>query len=37
MRNFGSTGVRVPAPGLGGHHLGDAEDLKTAKQIVDEG
>jgi aryl-alcohol dehydrogenase-like predicted oxidoreductase len=37
MRNFGSTEVRVSALGLGGHHLGDAEDLKTAKQIVDEG
>lgn len=36
MRNFGSTDARVSALGLGGHHLGDAEDLKTAKQIVAE-
>jgi predicted aldo/keto reductase-like oxidoreductase len=36
MRNFGSTDAKVSALGLGGHHLGDAEDLKTAKQIVAE-
>jgi aryl-alcohol dehydrogenase-like predicted oxidoreductase len=36
MRNFGSTDPKVSALGLGGHHLGDAGDLKTAKQIVDE-
>jgi len=36
LRNFGSTDARVSALGLGGHHLGDAEDLKTAKQIVHE-
>ena len=34
-RQFGNTGVQVSALGLGGHHLGDAEDLKTARQIVD--
>ena len=35
-RAFGKTGVQVSALGLGGHHLGDAEDLNTAKQIVDK-
>jgi len=35
-RPFGNTGVQVSALGLGGHHLGDAEDLNTAKQIVDK-
>ncbi len=34
-RQFGKTGVQISALGLGGHHLGQAEDLKTAKQIVD--
>ncbi|MBV8832335.1 MAG: aldo/keto reductase, partial [Acidobacteriaceae bacterium] len=33
-RKFGKTGVEVSALGLGGHHLGDAEDLDTAKRIV---
>lgn len=33
-RQFGKTGVQVSALGLGGHHLGDAEDQKTAEQIV---
>ncbi len=28
------TGVQISALGLGGHHLGDAEDQKTAEQIV---
>src|SRR5579883_230329 len=37
MRPFGrAAGVTVSALGLGGHHLGAAEDEKTAKQIVDE-
>jgi aryl-alcohol dehydrogenase-like predicted oxidoreductase len=36
MRNFGNTSAKVSALGLGGHHLGDAEDLKTAKRIVAE-
>jgi len=36
LRNFGKTDVKVSALGLGGHHLGDAPDLKTAKQIVHE-
>src|SRR4051794_31362274 len=33
-RQFGKAGVQISALGLGGHHLGDAEDLKTAKEIV---
>lgn len=35
MRPFGRhTGVQISALGLGGHHLGQAADLKTAKQIA---
>ena len=34
MRPFGKSGVQISALGLGGHHLGDAEDQKTAEQIV---
>jgi aryl-alcohol dehydrogenase-like predicted oxidoreductase len=33
-RSFGKTGVMISALGLGGHHLGDAEDQKTAERIV---
>jgi aryl-alcohol dehydrogenase-like predicted oxidoreductase len=33
-REFGKTGVQLSALGLGGHHLGEAADLDTAKQIV---
>lgn len=33
-RQFGKTGVQISALGLGGHHLGDAQDQKTAEQIV---
>jgi aryl-alcohol dehydrogenase-like predicted oxidoreductase len=33
-RQFGKTGVQISALGLGGHHLGDAEDKKTAEEIV---
>jgi aryl-alcohol dehydrogenase-like predicted oxidoreductase len=33
-RAFGKTGVQISAIGLGGHHLGQAEDLKTADAIV---
>ncbi len=33
-KQFGKTGVQISALGLGGHHLGDAEDQKTADQIV---
>lgn len=35
MRPFGKhTDVRISALGFGGHHLGQAADLKTAKQLV---
>lgn len=34
-RQFGNTGVQISALGLGGHHIGDAEDKKTAEQIID--
>jgi predicted aldo/keto reductase-like oxidoreductase len=34
QRPFGKTGVSVSALGLGGHHLGDAQDEKTAQRIV---
>ncbi|HLH01879.1 MAG TPA: aldo/keto reductase [Bryobacteraceae bacterium] len=33
-RNFGKTDVQISALGLGGHHLGDAPDQKTAEEIV---
>ena len=33
-RKFGRTDVEISALGLGGHHLGDAEDQKTAEEIV---
>src|ERR1022692_356811 len=33
-RQFGKTGVQLSALGLGGHHLGDAEDLNTAKLML---
>jgi uncharacterized protein len=36
LRNFGKTDIKISALGLGGHHLGDAPDVKTAKQIVHE-
>lgn len=35
LRSFGKSGVQISALGMGGHHLGDAEDLKTAKELVD--
>ena len=34
QRPFGNSGTTISAIGLGGHHLGDAADLKTAHQIV---
>ncbi len=33
-RQFGKTGVEISALGMGGHHLGDAKDQKTAEEIV---
>ena len=36
MKNFGNTGVKISALGLGGHHLGSASDEKAAAQIVKE-
>jgi aryl-alcohol dehydrogenase-like predicted oxidoreductase len=36
MRQFGRTSDKISALGLGGHHLGAAEDEKTAIQIVHE-
>jgi predicted aldo/keto reductase-like oxidoreductase len=35
QRQFANSGTSVSILGLGGHHLGDATDLKTARQIVD--
>ena len=35
-RPLGRTGVQVSALGIGGYHLGAAEDEKQAKRIVDE-
>jgi uncharacterized protein len=34
LRNFGNTGVKISALGLGGHHLGAAKDEATAVEIV---
>src|SRR5579862_507686 len=36
LRSFGTSGVKISALGLGGHHLGDAQDEKTAIQIIRE-
>jgi len=36
LRNFGKHGDQISALGLGGHHLGDAEDEQTAVRIVHE-
>jgi aryl-alcohol dehydrogenase-like predicted oxidoreductase len=35
-RPLGKTGLQTSIIGLGGYHLGSAEDLNTAKRIVDE-
>ena len=34
MREFGKTGVKVSALGMGGHHLGAAKDAGTAVELV---
>ncbi len=34
LRDFGKTGIRISALGLGGHHLGAAKDEATAVEIV---
>jgi aryl-alcohol dehydrogenase-like predicted oxidoreductase len=34
QREFGKSGVKLAALGLGGHHLGDAESYSTAERIV---
>jgi predicted aldo/keto reductase-like oxidoreductase len=34
LKSFGKTGVRISALGLGGHHLGAAQDEETAISIV---
>jgi len=34
LKSFGKTGIQISAMGLGGHHLGAAEDEKTAIEIV---
>ena len=34
LRPFGRTGVKISAMGLGGHHLGAAQDQATAVEIV---
>src|ERR1700761_7805846 len=34
LRDFGKTGVKISALGLGGHHLGAAKDESTAVEIV---
>lgn len=36
LRAFGKTDVKISALGLGGHHLGDAQDEATAVRIVHE-
>jgi aryl-alcohol dehydrogenase-like predicted oxidoreductase len=36
LNNFGKTGEKISALGLGGHHLGDAQDEATAIRIVAE-
>jgi hypothetical protein len=36
LKDFGNHGDQISVLGLGGHHLGDAEDEQTAIQIVHE-
>jgi len=35
LRDFGKSGVKISAIACGGHHLGDPEDQKISRQIVD--
>jgi len=35
MRDFGKSGVKISAVACGGHHLGDPEDQKISRQVVD--
>jgi uncharacterized protein len=34
LKDFGKTGIKISALGLGGHHLGAAKDEQTAVEIV---
>jgi aryl-alcohol dehydrogenase-like predicted oxidoreductase len=34
LRDFGKTGAKVSALGMGGHHLGQAKDEQTAVEII---
>ena len=34
LKDFGKTGVKVSALGMGGHHLGEAQDENTAVEII---
>jgi predicted aldo/keto reductase-like oxidoreductase len=36
LKAFGKTGVKISALGMGGHHLGSAQDEKTAVELVKE-
>jgi aryl-alcohol dehydrogenase-like predicted oxidoreductase len=34
LRDFGKTGAKISALGMGGHHLGEAKDENTAVEII---
>ena len=34
LRDFGKTGVKVSALGMGGHHFGEAKDEDTVVEII---
>jgi uncharacterized protein len=36
LRNFGRSNIQISALGCGGHHLGDPQEEKIARQIVDQ-
>jgi uncharacterized protein len=36
FRDFGRTGAKISALGMGGHHLGDAEDMTLATMLIHE-